>query len=308
MPHIDNPSSADPSELMSRAKEIADFCKPFKEEVASKYYYHPTKRNEWRTTAEKIRKIQEEWPTEDWGSEINDAPESYEKAFKQELRFKQHASRLAQILTNGREPELLKLATQYVQIWGGVGGNKDETLKSHVAIVRKIEQVVDVERAFENKELKFAGISSWSKILELLHPEWGIYDSRVAFTINAVNYLNGSRRQILPSPPTQNSYLARIDLWTLMLLEQMGSWPKGEREAVIGTEKEPSRIPASQFQKKFQMPKQDVYPYFLKLIKAIHEELYGKEKHIVITEMLLFGLATSELADKVLIRATSRQS
>lgn len=69
-----------------------------------------------------------------------------------------------------------ELQEWYVKDWGGIRGNKQETMDEYV----------------ENKpEMLIAkgseGIASWSKMLCIRNPgEYAIFDSRVAFSLNAI--------------------------------------------------------------------------------------------------------------------------
>lgn len=77
--------------------------------------------------------------------------------------------------------ESSNLQIWYVKEWGGVRSNSPDTLISYL-------QKSDSELI----SFGFKGIATWSKMLSTRKPEkYAIYDARVGFSLNAIQYLNG---------------------------------------------------------------------------------------------------------------------
>jgi hypothetical protein len=89
-----------------------------------------------------------------------------------------------------------KLIEYYIVRWGGIKGNKKETL--------------DIYKQSPSQELikrGVNGISSWSKAL-VLHDcnKYAIFDSRVSSSLNYLQVINNTKEKILfPILPSQNN-------------------------------------------------------------------------------------------------------
>lgn len=102
--------------------------------------------------------------------------------FEQTRALKQALSELYSTEQSRR----LDLATYFVRVWGGVRGNRPETLEGYVA--KDVEAVIATQN--------FKGISSWSKVLHLREPDsCFIYDARIAVVLNMVQ-----RKHSVPDP------------------------------------------------------------------------------------------------------------
>jgi hypothetical protein len=161
--------------------------------------------------------------------------------------------------------ERLELAKIIVADWGGVRGNKSETLQSYVD---KIEQ--------KDSQIPIKGIASYSKILSITDVDkYAIYDARVAVSLNAIqwnyhvnngvafNYIDG-RNNITGNSLTRKGF-AYHENFIVKNLERNG-WNR--------------------------LSKDETYQFYL---KTLHECLrYFPEYKLYDLEMLLFSNAEIE--------------
>jgi hypothetical protein len=81
-----------------------------------------------------------------------------------------------------------KLAQWIIKNWGGVRGNRDETLAGYV-------EMADAE----GPQTPIKGVASYSKLLSIVHPsKYAIYDARVAVALNAVQLSIGGKGIVFP--------------------------------------------------------------------------------------------------------------
>ncbi len=89
------------------------------------------------------------------------------------------------------------MARWYVKDWGGVKTNTEETLKQYVSL-------------FENDNIPDAqvGVPTWSKLGSISNPDkYLIFDTRVAFALNAIIVLGGYSEKLFQMPTGRNSKL-----------------------------------------------------------------------------------------------------
>lgn len=167
------------------------------------------------------------------------------------------------------------VAEYFIKEWGGI----KRFSKSNEVVSEFSQWKGTAERPLIFKP-KFPSISSWSKWAALVCPEWAcIYDARVAYSINAINYLKGGEHKIFPSPEGRNSRLELLDVTTLLLsikLQQGESNPKHVKEVHFVKEK-------------------DAYLKYLDLVGSVSEALWNDRSHIHQVEMLLFSLADKDI-------------
>lgn len=182
----------------------------------------------------------------------------------------------------------LEIARYIVTDWGGVKTNKD--LENLVNWTR--QKAAIGRAAFDNVPLK--GVSSWSKYLSLLC-DWAlIYDSRVAFSINAINYMSGNCEKFFPMPDGRNSRLNLIDLETLFITSRLKSCAN-----LITEEDSRHRDVAKRVQKKFHVPADKAYSAYIELIDGVvcklDDELKECNGNRHTVEMLLFSMAPEKI-------------
>lgn len=100
------------------------------------------------------------------------------------------------------ESRRVDLATYFVRVWGGVRGNRPETLESYV--FKEAEELIAIR--------KFKGISSWSKVLHLREPDnYFIYDARIAVVLNLVQRNHSVTDPVLfHMPDSQNRLIKPV--------------------------------------------------------------------------------------------------
>ena len=95
-----------------------------------------------------------------------------------------------------------RLVRCYVQVWGGINGNSEETNRRYAC--HSPDELISRGAA---------GIASWSKALVLHDPStYAIYDSRVAVSLNYIVARKGDRgrdeRRGFPVPPSKNMHIS----------------------------------------------------------------------------------------------------
>lgn len=188
-------------------------------------------------------------------------------------------------------------AEYFVQEWGRIGGHNN---------LRALLEPFYDQRNVDLEQLtlvrSFEGISSWSKYLSLLNSDAAIYDSRVAYSINVINYLGGTTDLFFPMPAGRSPRLSLLDIETLFLLSKLAI----DRNFVSDEDSEHKQISA-RLKKKYQLEKTQTYLLYLELIAEVCVLLnIPKNEHFKI-EMLLFALPPGEVF-KSLIDAQSESN
>lgn len=90
------------------------------------------------------------------------------------------------------------LSDWYIKVWGGVNGNRDDTLAFYAS-------ASESDLVARGKQ----GIASWSKSLTIRDPSrFAIFDARTSLSLNAIQLLHGTARPALfPMLPSQNTRL-----------------------------------------------------------------------------------------------------
>ena len=190
--------------------------------------------------------------------------------------------------------EHLRIAKYFISDWGGVKTNKD----LEIIIDRTRELVQEGRHAFEDVGLK--GVSSWSKYLSLLCDWAPIYDSRVAFSINAINYMANNLDGFYPMPEGRSPRLSLIDLETLYVLPKL-------KEGLISEQDFAHPHFSSRVQKKFHIPARQAYGKYVLLLDDVARQLGLECGGRDVVEMLLFAMAPDRiLADLIAYLGQSR--
>lgn len=179
-----------------------------------------------------------------WSSESSGLEEA--------IRLKHH---LTDLWKEGDDSARAKLARWIVSDWGGVRGNRANTLETH------LERVLN-----ESGDRPLQGVASYSKILSVLDcTSYAIYDARVAACLNAVQlHLKPALPLFFHYVPSQNK---RIQLFEK-------TFPKKELVKNRGWE---------------EIDKDATYQTYMELIRSMKEQFSGRE--IYHFEMILFGEA-----------------
>ncbi|QKX16913.1 hypothetical protein [Microbulbifer sp. YPW1] len=152
---------------------------------------------------------------------------------------------------------------------------------------------------------KTGNVSSWSKYLAVAFPEWAlIYDSRVAYAINAIIYLHGLADEPLwPMPDGVNSKLNLIDIETIILASQ--GRQRRAFEKLRALQGAPHRV--SRFRDTLYHDDKDTYQLYLALIEKVHSILEQSGKVACTSagqiEAFLFMVADGDLFEMIAERA-----
>lgn len=171
-----------------------------------------------------------------------------------------------------RKKELL---TWWVKKWGGIKKISDDKLE-------KFSSLPNLDLVTWLQEREFKNISSWSKIAALMHPDsCAIYDARVAFSINTLNFLMlGGVAPIFPMPNSQNSLIKFLDIETLLRIAK--HYDLGNRLPDITMVKNSIQISDV-------VPKEMAYKTYMDLIHKVCQSLGLNSCDI--PEMVLFAHA-----------------
>jgi hypothetical protein len=164
------------------------------------------------------------------------------------------------------------LADYFINEWGGI-----KNFRGVGTVVENFRRIMGTDAMPQGFKATFAGISSWSKWASLACPNWAcIYDARVVYSINAINYMGGGFHRIYPSPDGRNPRLQMLDVPTLLLI--------GKVQA--GDSSVPKDLRANHY-----IAKAAAYREYLALVRRVSHRLWGDFDHIHEVEMLLFALA-----------------
>lgn len=196
---------------------------------------------------------------------INEFSEAGQSGYAPNIKLKEFLNQ--RWLSAVSAEEQLAIAKIIVSDWGGVRGNRPETLTHYVAAITQ---------AIPETPLK--GVASYSKIFSIVHPErFAIYDARVAACLNAVqlnahiseglafNYVPG-RNNIIGNSITKRGFTQDPRFSRKELLKR--GWS--------------------------EIKKDHTYSVYLNLLNSCLKEL--KEFKLVELEMALFANAETQCA------------
>lgn len=153
-----------------------------------------------------------------------------------------------------------RLAHYYVAIWGGIRGNQAGRLEGYV---RSLSQ---------GELLPFNGIASWSKIAVIASPQDNaILDARVAFSLNALQFLN---------PECISAWFPRME----------------SRNSLIRRVRPCMDWQAAAQRRDTDLPRHMAYATYISLLQSVSDELADRPG-LAPLEMLLFAKAEELAAD-----------
>lgn len=200
-------------------------------------------------------------------------------AYEQTLKMK---ACLRPMLADPKSKEGLDAARFLVGEWGGITPSvklSEWVIKARCSLDKGPEKMDDIS---------LTGVSSWSKVVSCLYDWAPIYDSRVAFSINAINYMNGDTEAFFPMPVGRGARLSLINLESLFLLSNLRSGALDSSillSAHVGKEIRPQ----------FHIPVRSAYREYVRLVAQIGDYLQlERDQHCKI-EMLLFALAPHQV-------------
>ena len=221
----------------------------------------------------------------------------------------------------------LRLVQFFIEDWGGVTQKtkkKDDSYKYyHNLVTSRLDMTDKNDRYYlahrssgksyevnrykfnDISKNKFGSVSSWSKYLSVAYPDWAhIYDARVAYSINAIIYLNNAfDSKLWPIPAGVNSRMGLIDIETLIIVSQT----EGRGIKSIIDKLESGGNFASKFRRYLYIDKDEVYLEFLNLLAGVKNTLKDEYKFDGTegdVEAFLFMAADLNLFNDVLSKAT----
>lgn len=239
-------------------KLVAEYLRPWKDKLSNLY--------DWSFDHERA--------TREFGLSFQGIT-SYDKTLELKSGLRRLVSETESHIEHG------KVATYFIKVWGGITrfSKIDETLNLFSEL-KGSRTPPGVYRP------PFQMISSWSKWASIICPEWAcIYDARVAYSLNAINYLGGAKHPIFPMPEGRNSRLKMLDISTLMLSARLAN-----AKSQASPESDPKAIRKNHF-----IPERDAYATYLSLVSNVSQHLWDDSDHIHEVEMLLFSLADADI-------------
>lgn len=181
------------------------------------------------------------------------------------------------------------IATYFIKEWGGI--TRFSKVTETLELFADHQGQRTLPPAFK-PSLKL--ISSWSKWASIVCSEWAcIYDARVAYSLNAINYLKGIGHPIFPMPEGRNTRLQMLDITTLLLNQRL--------------QEDESSDPKS-LRKRHFLPDRDTYVTYLELVRNVSMQLWDDTDHIHEVEMLLFALADGKIYQDVFERVAQSKT
>lgn len=171
-----------------------------------------------------------------------------------------------------------RVAQYLIRDWGGI-----RRFTKYKEVVIQFEGLAGTLDIPSNTPFDFEGVSSWSKWASLVCPAWAcIYDARVVYSLNAINFLSGGSHKIFPSPQGRNSRLQSLDAATLLLARRLSRKASSGADRALG--------------KNYHVTsKNHAYLEYLELVRAVSCKIWNDTKHIQIVEMLLFAMADGDI-------------
>lgn len=206
----------------------------------------------------------------------------------------------AQAQLSQRLEPLAELASFVIADWGNLNGNDPKTILGYAERFTGIDVLFDQIRAPADLQaavpprrrhelFRFAGIASWSKWLNFVWNDWAlIYDSRIAFALDAVHFICKVNAPVFPVPAGRNPLLTHLNAQSCAAFAWLASYA-GAR---------PSRDQMSAWMANAVAPEKDAYVYYLAVMAEAHRLLWptNESRPLVHTEMLLFMLSIEDIA------------
>lgn len=179
------------------------------------------------------------------------------------------------------------IARFFIKDWGGVRIQESQLLE----LVSKYSAFKGSDSR-KASELNIQGVSSWSKYLSLICNWAPIYDSRVAYSINTINFLAGNTDIFFKMVEGRSSRLKLLDISTLFLQEKL-------RDGSVQLSDFEHKQFASKLLKNFTTKNEDTYLLYTKLVLDVATKLNASFHDI---EMLLFALAPKNISFELLTK------
>ena len=206
----------------------------------------------------------------------------------------------AQVELPQRLKPLAELASFVIADWGNLNGNDPKTIQGYAERFTGIEVPFDeirtpadlqtaVSSRSQNGLFRFAGIASWSKWLNFVWSDWAlIYDSRIAFALDAVHFICRVNAPVFPVPVGRNPLFTHLNAQSCAAFAWLASYAGAK----------PSRDHLGAWMATAVASERDTYVYYLAVMAEVHRLLWpaNESRPLVHTEMLLFVLSIEDIA------------
>lgn len=202
----------------------------------------------------------------------------------------------------GNSVELQEHAAFVIGLWGKLHTSAT-TINSYVERFRtnaspEIKSAADLRASRKLAHpFPFEGVASWSKWLSFSWPSWAlIYDSRIAFCINAINVIKRVGAPAFPAPPGQGRILARLNPQMLAVLGAVHA-DRGQFAVGVGKGSPEGRNGAIKMLQAFVVDEEYFYERYLDVMRVAHDRLWDTDTTFEHTEMLLFTMTNEIFVD-----------
>jgi hypothetical protein len=244
---------------MSSANVIANYLRPYVSKIDVSYQW----RFDEKTAAAVI------------GSTFDKDDSWYSKTIKLKKALRK---KLSGCKTN---EDRVAIAQYFIADWGGVKTNS----RLGPMVERFTALAQQGRSAFETIDLK--GVSSWSKYVSLILGWAPIYDSRVAYSINAICLMAGETEKFFPIPDGRSPRLNLLDVETLFLTSLIKS-----RGITLDVAQKKF---SSHAREQFHIPSDKTYCQYIELLSDVANILDLPQTECFKIEMLLFSLAPTQV-------------
>lgn len=175
-----------------------------------------------------------------------------------------------------------------IKDWGRISSAKD---KSNQDLIENFW--------INNENISFERIASSSKLYSFMDPKnYVIYDSRVAFSINWIIFIQNAGDFYFPIPSGRNSKMKAFDMNVLIRLKYINKY-KTKKICDIHNNSDNN---LKSIDDTIFIQKNKSYMELNDLIKKINSELWDdkRKKNLFFTEMLLFSIADSEVFNDII--------
>lgn len=207
--------------------------------------------------------------------------------YQKELRIKEAInSNLTETYKLSDKKQFYDLCLWIIKDWGGILTAKDE------GTIQLINDFV----TSENKS--YERIASSSKVGSFMSPpNYIIYDSRVAYSLNWILLSETNSSHFFPIPDGRNSKMMAFEMSVLIRLKNVNLYKSkspNDRD---------NRLFINNKDKQIYIPKKESYKQLNQLIKQVNNKLWAdnpdKKDKLFFTEMLLFSIADKQIYDDI---------
>lgn len=215
--------------------------------------------------------------------------------------------------TEARQARVKALCEFVIKTWGALRSNRDATITGYAntytgACLTDIDSINTLSEleACACCSFPLEGISSWSKWLNFVWPKWAlIYDARIAFSLNSIQYLLDVDARAFPVPVGRDNLLSRVDMQSLVAIKYQQrrgcKVPELDRDAP-----RKSNSTLSRWLDAGVIPGASAYAHYLKVMNRARDALQADTPNALVEcEMLLFYASNRNVVHDLLAKMHS---